>query len=277
MEHSPVEGATFRAHLTLAIEADTRRMVRTPQRELALLARVDPGHLRRCLRELVDAGAVTILEPPSGQKAALLRLETKVVERASCAVVERASRALQAADESARDARSNGNAPIPRELLDKDQELPPKSRRGRSVSERVHREHEDASDAVLRRVWARKDPKPAQPWVALVKIGERLFAAGWSAEMIEEAMVDADTISTRWCESTLARQRRQAEKVMIVSPFGEPRSGPSNVADVEQSRPVVGPWVCAAGNADCVNGWINDVDVPVGTPMQRCECSRKGN
>lgn len=65
-------------------------------------------------------------------------------------------------------------------------------------------------NALVRSVWERKNPRPASPFVAAVKIAERLLAAGHEPRAIEEAMVEAPTITTASVELALARRRPPA-------------------------------------------------------------------
>lgn len=67
---------------------------------------------------------------------------------------------------------------------------------------------------IVERVWERKNPKPATPFVAVVKIARKLLDAGWEPQRIEDAMVAVPTISIGWLEGNLngngSRQRGQA-------------------------------------------------------------------
>lgn len=63
------------------------------------------------------------------------------------------------------------------------------------------------ANGLVRIVWERKTPRPATPFVAAVKIAERLLVAGHEAQAIEEAMVQAPTLTTAAVEIALARRR----------------------------------------------------------------------
>lgn len=56
-------------------------------------------------------------------------------------------------------------------------------------------------------VWERSNPKPATPYIGAVKIAERLLVAGHTPAAIEDAMVEAPTISTGAVEMALSRRR----------------------------------------------------------------------
>jgi hypothetical protein len=56
-------------------------------------------------------------------------------------------------------------------------------------------------------MWERVNPKPATPYIGVVKIAEGLLAAGWPADAIGAAMGSVPTISTRWVEAALRRAR----------------------------------------------------------------------
>ena len=78
---------------------------------------------------------------------------------------------------------------------------------------------------LVRRVWDRCSPKPATPFIGAVKIAERLLAAGWSAEAVENAMVAAPTISTGAVELVLNRQPKQQRRG-AAAPVASRRDGP---------------------------------------------------
>lgn len=65
---------------------------------------------------------------------------------------------------------------------------------------------------LVKRVWDRSDPKPATPFIGAVKIAERLLAAGWPADAVEDAMVEAPTISTGAVELVLNRRKPPARR-----------------------------------------------------------------
>lgn len=79
--------------------------------------------------------------------------------------------------------------------------------------------------ALVSRVWDRSNPKPATPFIAAVKIAERLLAAGWTEPQVEDAMVTAPTISTGAVELALARAL-PARGVPRGAPVTTRRDGP---------------------------------------------------
>lgn len=66
---------------------------------------------------------------------------------------------------------------------------------------------DDPPTAIVRAAWDRLDPKPATPWPGMVKIARKLLAAGWSAKAIEDAFVEAPTVSTGAVEMVLRKRR----------------------------------------------------------------------
>lgn len=77
---------------------------------------------------------------------------------------------------------------------------------------------------VVDRAWKRKTPRPATPYVAALKIVEKLLGAGWPARAVEEALVVVPTISTGWLEGELRKRHG-----------GQPR-GPGWVPTPEEDR-----------------------------------------
>lgn len=58
---------------------------------------------------------------------------------------------------------------------------------------------------IVTKVWERSDPKPATPFVGVVKIAERLLRAGHDAQAIGRAMLAVPTISTGWVEAEIKK------------------------------------------------------------------------
>lgn len=79
---------------------------------------------------------------------------------------------------------------------------------------------------IVKAVWDRKVPKPATPFIAAVKIAERLLASEWSPDEIEQAMVDAPTISVGAVELTLNRNRDAKPRRGAAGPVTSRRDGP---------------------------------------------------
>lgn len=61
--------------------------------------------------------------------------------------------------------------------------------------------------AVVDAVWERRDPKPATPYIAAVKIAERLLSAGHLQKPVYEAMMGAPTLTVAAVEFQLNRGR----------------------------------------------------------------------
>lgn len=60
---------------------------------------------------------------------------------------------------------------------------------------------------LCRHVWDHKTPKPATPFIAAVKIAERLIGAGHDPDAVRDAMIQAPTLTTSSIEIALARHR----------------------------------------------------------------------
>lgn len=60
---------------------------------------------------------------------------------------------------------------------------------------------------LCRHVWDHKTPKPATPFIAAVKIAERLIGAGHDPDAVRDAMLQAPTLTTSSIEIALARHR----------------------------------------------------------------------
>lgn len=64
----------------------------------------------------------------------------------------------------------------------------------------------DPANALLRAFWDDTDPKPAQPWPAMLGVVRKMLAAGWSETDVAWALRDAPTVST--AALTLSLNRR---------------------------------------------------------------------
>lgn len=75
---------------------------------------------------------------------------------------------------------------------------------------------------VAKSVFDAKEPKPAQPFVAVVKIAQRLLDAGHDRDAIVSAMLEVPTISVGWVEAKLnGRTNGKPDKqTMIDRRFG---------------------------------------------------------
>lgn len=58
---------------------------------------------------------------------------------------------------------------------------------------------------IVDKVWERSSPKPATPYIGVVKIAEALLRAGHDPQAIGRAMLAVPTISTRWVEAEINR------------------------------------------------------------------------
>lgn len=208
---SPATGATYWTHLTLAIYADDDAYVRKPQPELARAARLNVGSLRRCVRELITLDLVVVAEQPSGWTPALLRLVGAPHTPAPTAPRAR-SGARRERGRSAPRARSDEQALLALEELTTQ---PNPDGLGSPVAPAGADDDAPTGRGVAQRVWAARNPKPAQPFVAVMKIADALIAAGWEPSDIERAMVVVPTISTRSCELELNRDRPRTPSAPI--------------------------------------------------------------
>lgn len=81
---------------------------------------------------------------------------------------------------------------------------------------------DDPARVVAKAVWEARTPRPAQPFIAIVKIADALLAAGHEPAVIERAMLAVPTISTRWVEAEINRSRPAQARRPV-----EDRSAPS--------------------------------------------------
>lgn len=88
----------------------------------------------------------------------------------------------------------------------------------------------DPAKVIAKAVWEASNPRPAQPFIAVVKIAQRLLDAGHAADAIEAAMLDVPTISTRWVEAKLNERRRSTRRGPVAPT--EDRSAPSGRIDL---------------------------------------------
>lgn len=76
---------------------------------------------------------------------------------------------------------------------------------------------------IARAVWDARTPRPAVPFIGIVKIADALVGAGHEPDAIVAAMLAVPTISTRWVEAELNR-RRPAQRGPRID---DDRAGPS--------------------------------------------------
>lgn len=81
--------------------------------------------------------------------------------------------------------------------------------------------------AVAQRVWDASDPKPATPFIGIVKIAARLLAAGHQPDAIVTAMLAVPTISVGWVEAEIREPRRSRGPGRPAAPVDVDRAAPS--------------------------------------------------
>lgn len=85
---------------------------------------------------------------------------------------------------------------------------------------------EDPARAITVAVWEASSPKPATPFIGVVKIARRLLDAGHDPDAITAAMIAVPTISTRWVEAELNRSSRPRPPATL-RPVDDDRDAPT--------------------------------------------------
>lgn len=85
----------------------------------------------------------------------------------------------------------------------------------RTPSEPSERSVQDRARQVAKDVWERSTPKPAVPFVGVVKIARRLLDAGHPDGDVVDAMLAVPTISVRWVEGELNKRKRRPATVVV--------------------------------------------------------------
>lgn len=83
----------------------------------------------------------------------------------------------------------------------------------------------DQARLVAQQVWEGRTPRPAVPFIGIVKIAAALLDAGHAPEAIIDAMLTVPTISVRWVEAEINRRRppQRSERIDVdrAAPSGE--------------------------------------------------------
>lgn len=201
LDTSPAEGPTYFVHLTLALLADDDAHVRVSQGELARMARVSVGTMRRGVRELLDQGLVVQVEPPNQRIPALLRVDG-MAPRGTREAPLSAAQGVRSGTSKRRQRYLSGTSNA-NPLLALDLETQPTTD---VVGSAVPAEPGITGRGIAGRIWKLKNPRPAQPFMAIVKIAEALLDAGNDPCAVERAMLVVPTISTRSVEFELNRK-----------------------------------------------------------------------
>lgn len=155
----------------------------------------DPGTVRRHLKALVTDGWLEVTEEGGGRgKATVFRVcRERGAPRAGLDDANaRNPDAIRAHSEGDTRAFSDSaHIPQANSLL----EPPAPGSAEPSIKDRAR--------SLTQRVWEARTPKPAQPFVAVCKIAERMLAAGHEDEALYRAMLAVPTISTGWLEGNL--------------------------------------------------------------------------
>lgn len=202
VQTSPVEAPAYWVHVTLALLANDDAHVRVSQVELARVARVSLSTMRRCVRELIDRGLVTQVDPPNQRVPALLRLDG-VPQPCLPASAKRTRRGASVPPQGNR--RGASEPPQAESLyLHSDLEI---TKQPTDVGSALTAEpNAPTGRGIAGRIYKLKDPRPAQPFMAIVKIAEALLDAGNDPGAVERAMLVVPTISTRSVELELNRK-----------------------------------------------------------------------
>lgn len=246
-------GTTRLVQLCLGVLADHTGQVQIAQKLLARAACVSSSSVKRALAELEAIGALAVKLPARGTVAATYQL----IYQAHRDTPKRVHRGLPKrvhGEPPLADPR--GNTPFT-ELLTTTEGL---------AADATAAQRQVAAQLVCA-VYDERTPKPVAKRVAVVKMAERFLDAGWTERQVRDAMMATATFTDQAVQLQLNRglggQPRRPE----------PPSGPSFVADREQSRSVERPaWVCAAGNPDCVDGFIETGEGVGGRTANPCNC-----
>lgn len=122
---------------------------------------------------------------------------------------------LEALPEGSRATRAGGRSPTPIPQppypnLGSDAAAPPPPPSGEAVA--VEGDDEggvgvDRASVLLREFYDRSDPKPAQPWPAMLGVVRKMLTAGWSPDEVGWALRDAPAVSTAALTLSLNRRR----------------------------------------------------------------------
>jgi len=209
---SQAKGSARLVLLAMADEASDEGLLtayRRSQSWLAQKANVDGGTCRRAIKQLVALGEVVVIDRGDGRKSSDYQLNLPGIEGVQDAPPAPAGRAPRGGKSRAQGV----------------QDAPPiiPFSPGTTQSHPKGPAPKDAARSLVQRVWERSDPKPATPFIAAVKIAERLLAAGHSRDAIGHAMLDAPTISTGAVELQLNRGRNGSRRSSLLD---EDRGGP---------------------------------------------------
>jgi hypothetical protein len=212
---SPYSGTALLVHLAAAEHVDVDGVVRASAVDLVTFARTTIVQVRRALGALVDDGWAEVVEPARGRNAAVYRLLFPTLTGAARAATPDVEARTTRVDHVDADVSQPPLLTCPNEIPTNNADADASTRASRS--KREPREHEAEARAITAEAWEQITPKPAVPFVAVVKIVEPFVGAGWPRDRIVAALVAVPTISTRWVEAELRGKASgpQGERAMI--------------------------------------------------------------
>lgn len=231
--NSPYDGATFLVHLALGDLANDAHEyeIWLLTKNLAEKARVSTPTARRALVRLVDDGYLSVVENNAGRNRAS-RYRFEMPDGRSSRSTGRSSRATESI--ITRDPVDHGDRPKEQEgELNEEREendagsLPLAVPDSKPTSKKEPDPIVERAREISSKVWERKNPRPATPFVGIVKIAEALLRAGHDPQAIGRAMIAVPTISTRWVEAEIARSSPSSGQ-----PVDDDRSGESGRVDL---------------------------------------------
>lgn len=213
-EHSQATGAARLMMLAIADSAHDSGELSAYPRSQALLARkanVDARTARRALRALEDLGELKVTQVGDGRASSdyLMLLPGLKIEGGRDARPGRADRPAREGKVPAPSSRPSPSLPVNEKgsarsaAADGQGALPGVPTGAPKPPELL------AAQELIRRVWTARNPRPATPFVALVKIAKRLIEAGHSEADVERAFMETPAFTTAALEFQLNGGRRR--------------------------------------------------------------------
>jgi hypothetical protein len=225
-EHSTATGAARLVLLAIADSAhDSGLLTAYPrsQKLLAHKARMDDRTVRRAINTLTGIGELEVLKRGDGRDQADYQVHLAGLSEggreAHPGRARRRPRAGEVPAPSSRPTRPNPVTPNPSAGPDGHggaqaplPDMPTAAPKGNL-----------AARSLIQRVWDSRDPRPATPFIALVKIAGRLLDAGHSPEAVEAAFMAAPAYTVAALEFQLNGGRTNGNGRNHVTDSGPPR------------------------------------------------------
>lgn len=160
-----------------------------------------PKQARTAREHLVQLGLVTATKRRvDGAPTTCLRIDPAGLDALAAAAAQGKSFCPPGQMSSALEGKSTA-------LPTGDVTTPPDGGGASAPQAKAKRANESAAHQLATELWKRKNPKPAQKFVAVRQVAERLLDAGHSPEAVLAAMLAVPTISIGWCEGQLNKGR----------------------------------------------------------------------